>query len=99
MFLFDKLTLQITAYWGAMSRGLGRVERLLLATLQQHSFTGWSGFALARHIHSSHPPETIQQSVYRALRSLERKGLVYRRAIMASGMPVIHWHAHERHVD
>jgi putative ABC transport system substrate-binding protein len=35
----------------------------------------------------------------RALRGLERKGVVYRHTIIASGMPVIQWHAHEPHVD
>jgi hypothetical protein len=81
-----------------MSKGLGRIERLILDTLQ-HSFTGWSTFALARHIHGDQPPEHVQQSVRRALLSLERKRLLNRRTIMASGMPVIQWHAHERHLD
>ena len=79
-----------------MSKGLGRVERLILDTLQ-HSFTGWSTFALARHIHRNQPPEHVQQSVRRALLSLERKRLVYRRTIMPNGMPVIQWHPHEPH--
>ena len=60
---------------------------------------GWSGFALARHIHRGQPPEHVPQSVHRALRSLERKNLVQRRTIMANGTPVIQWHAREPQLD
>lgn len=60
-----------------MSRGLGRIERDILAALRQHGGVV-TVFDMAGYLtHATAIPESVYRSHARAMRSLARKGLLF----------------------
>jgi hypothetical protein len=62
-----------------MSRGLGRVERAILAALEApdaYGLHGRSTRTLAVQLYGRHPTQAQRAAMHRAISSLARKGLV-----------------------